>query len=122
VALRIIAAQAFIREDCILDDREPRLLGNAAGVVIITIVGLLGGLAFGFIRARLVPREPLENLSFVVTGGFFGSVFGLGLAIVLAALERGSFRSLKKTMGLVAVTAVVLWAIIVLVREFLAKR
>ena len=105
-----------------MEDREPRLLGNAAGVVIITIVGLLGGLAFGFLRAWLVQRDALENLAFVVTGGFFGSVFGLGLAIVLAVLERGSFRSLKKTMVLVAVTAVVLWAIVVLVREFLAKR
>jgi hypothetical protein len=88
----------------------------------MTIVGLLGGLAFGFLRAWLLRRDELENLAFVVTAGFFGSVFGLGLAIVLAVLERGSFRSLRKTMGLVAVTAVVLWAIVVLMREFLAKR
>ena len=122
VAVRGFAAQAFICEDCILEGREPRLLGNAAGVVIITIAGLLGGLAFGFMRAWLVPREPLEHVGFVVSGGFFGSVFGLALAIVLAVLERGSFRSLKKTMGVVAVTAVVLWAIVVLMREFWGKR
>ncbi len=122
VAVRVIAAQAFICEGCILEDRGPRLLGNAAGVVIITIVGLLGGLAFGVLRAWLLRRDELENLALVVTAGFFGSVFGLGLAIVLAVLDRGSFRSLKKTMAVVAVTAVVLWAIVVLAREFLAKR
>jgi hypothetical protein len=36
-------------------------------------------------------------------------------------LERGSFRSLKKTMAVVAVTAMVLWAIFTLLRDLVAS-
>jgi hypothetical protein len=103
-----------------MEDRQPRLLGNAAGVVILTIAGLLGGLGFGYLRSWAGMRDQLAQIGLIASGGFFGSVFGLALAIVLAVLERGSFRSLGKTMTVVAVAAVVLWAIIILCREFLA--
>jgi hypothetical protein len=100
---------------------EPRLLGNAAGVVILTIGGMLAGLAFGVIRSWLGPHDPFRQIGQVVSGGFVGTVLGLGLALVLAALERGSFRSLKKTMAVVAVTAVVIWAVITLLRDLIAN-
>jgi hypothetical protein len=105
----------------LVEDRPSRLLGNAAGIVIVTIGGMLAGLAFGFIRSRIGPRDALVQLGSIVAGGFFGSVFGLGLAIMLAVLERGSFRSLKKTMGFIAVAAVVIWAIITLLRDLSAN-
>jgi hypothetical protein len=100
---------------------EPRLLGNAAEVVILTIGGMMAGLAFGVIRSWIGPHDPFQQLRQVISGGFVGTVLGLGLAIVLAVLERGSFRSLKKTMAVVAVTAVVLWAIITLLRDLVAN-
>ena len=104
-----------------MEIQRSRLLGNASGVVILPIAGLIGGLAFGMFRAWIAPRDPLLQVGIVATGGFMGTVFGLGLAVMLAVLERGSFRSLKKTMGVVAVTAVVLWAIITLLRDLSAN-
>ena len=100
---------------------EPRLLGNAAGIVILTIVGMMAGFAFGMARVWIWPRDALQKLGVVASSGFVGTVFGLGLAILLAVLERGSFRSLKKTMAVVAVTAVVIWAIITLLRDLKAN-
>jgi hypothetical protein len=103
------------------EEREPRLLGNAAGIVIMTIVGMMAGFAFGVVRSWIGRHDPFAQLALVVSGGFIGTVLGLGLAIVLAVLERGSFRSLKKTMAVVAVTAVVLWAIVTLLRDLVAN-
>jgi hypothetical protein len=100
---------------------EPRLLGNAASIVIFTIAGMMAGLGFGVIRSWIGPHDPFRQIGQVVSGGFVGSVLGLGLAIVLAVLERGSFRSVKKTMAVIAVTAVVLWAIITLLRDLVAN-
>jgi hypothetical protein len=99
------------------EERQSRLLGNAAGFVILTIGGLLGGLAFGVFRSWIGPQDPFRQLGYVVSGGVIGTVMAVGLAVLLTVLERGSFRSLKKTMAVVAVTAVVLWAAITLLRE-----
>jgi hypothetical protein len=104
-----------------MEVRESRLLGNASGVVILPIAGLLAGLAFGVIRSWIGRPDALVQIGFVTLGGFLGTVFGLGLAVVLALLDRSSFRSLKKTMGVVAVAAVVLWAIITLLRDLSAN-
>ncbi len=104
-----------------MEVRQSRLLGNAAGVVVVTIAGLLAGLAFGVIRSWIGPPDALVQIGFVTLGGFLGTVFGLGLAVVLSVVERGSFRSLKKTMGVVAVAAVVLWAIVTLLRDLSAN-
>lgn len=100
-----------------VESSRSRLLGNAAGVVILTIAGLMAGLLFGMIRSWIGPHDPFVQIGFVVSGGFVGSLLGLGLAVVLSVLERGSFRSLKKTMGVIAVAAIVLWAIITLLRD-----
>jgi hypothetical protein len=103
------------------ENRQSRLLGNAAGVVILAIVGMMAGFIFGLIRSWIGRHDPFEQIGTVVSGGFVGTVLGLGLAIVLAVMERGSFRSLKKTMAVVAVAAVVLWAIITLLRDLAAN-
>src|SRR6516165_2912978 len=104
-----------------MNSEEPRLLGNAVGIVILTIVGMMAGFGFGVARSWIGPRDPFHQLSVVVSSGFIGTVCGLGLAIVLAVLERGSFRSLKKMMAVVAVTAVVIWAIVTLLRDLVAS-
>jgi len=104
-----------------MEVRDSRLLGNAAGIAVLTIAGLTAGLAFGVIRSWIGPKDPFQQIGFVASGGFLGMVFGLGLAVVLSVLERGSFRSLKKTMGFVVVTAVVVWAIVTLLRDLTAN-
>jgi hypothetical protein len=103
------------------EDRQSRLLGNAAGIVILTILGMIAGFTFGVIRSWIGPHDQFQQLGLFVSGGFVGSVLGLGLAIVLAVLDRRSFRSLKKTMIVVAVTAVVFWAIVTLLRDLRAN-
>lgn len=102
-------------------DRQSRLLGNAAGIVILTIIGMMAGFTFGVIRSWIGPHDPFAQIGLVVSGGFVGTVLGLGLGIVLAVLERGSFRSLKKTMAVIAVTAVVIWAVVTLLRDLVAN-
>jgi hypothetical protein len=104
-----------------MNSDEPRLLGNGVGIAIFTIGGMLAGFLFGMIRSWIGPQDQFRQLGLVVSGGFVGTVLGLGLAIVLAVLDRGSFRSLKKTMAVVAVTAVVLWAIMTLLRDLVAS-
>jgi ABC-type sugar transport system permease subunit len=101
---------------------EPRLLGNAAGIAILTIGGMMAGLGFGFIKSRILWSHELLQLSQVVSGGIIGTVIGLGLAILLAARERGSFRSLQKTMVFIAALAVVVWATSTLLRVLFPER
>ena len=81
------------------------------GVVILTIGGMLAGLGFGVLRAWLLWSDPFVRIGQVVSGGVVGTVIGLGLSILLAARERGSFRSVKKTMLFIAAAAVVVWAV-----------
>ncbi len=99
-----------------MESDRPRLLGNAGGVVILTIGGMLAGLGLGLCWSWLGGDDPFRRLEQVATGGFFGTVFGLGLAILLLARERGSFRSVKKTMVFIAAAAVVIWAVMTLLR------
>ncbi len=99
-----------------MESDRPRLLGNAGGVVILTIGGMLAGLGFGLCWSWLGGDDPFRRIGQVATGGFFGTVFGLGLAILLVARERGSFRSVKKTMVFIAAVAVVIWAVMALLR------
>jgi hypothetical protein len=106
----------------VTQNAEPRLLGNAAGIAILTIGGMIAGLSFGFMKSKILWSDELLQLSQVVSGGIIGSVIGLGLAILLAARERGSFRSLKKTMVFIAALAVVVWATSTLLRVLFPER
>jgi hypothetical protein len=106
----------------LLQHREPRLLGNAVGVVILTIGGMLAGLGFGVFRAWLLWLDPFVQIAQVVSGGVIGTLIGLGLAILLAAHERGTFRSVKKTMVFIAAAAIVVWATFTLLRALFPGR
>jgi hypothetical protein len=99
-----------------MDGGGSRLQGNAAGIVILTICGMLAGLGCGVIWSWVGRDDPFRRIGQVASGGFFGMVFGLGLAILLVARGRGTFRSVKKTMIFIAAAAVVVWAIMTLVR------
>jgi membrane associated rhomboid family serine protease len=101
---------------------ESRLGRNAAGAVILTISGMLAGLACGLIWAWIGRDDPFRRIGQVVSGGIVGTVIGLALAILLAARERGSFRSVKKTMVFIAAAGVVVWAINTLLRALFFER
>jgi Ca2+/Na+ antiporter len=101
---------------------EPRLLENAAGAVILTIVGMLGGLACGLFWAWLRHEDAFRQIGQVVSGAIVGTIIGLGLAVLLAARQRGSFRSVKKTMVFIAAVAVVVWATNTLLRTLFFER
>ena len=101
---------------CRMERNEPRLLSNAAGMAIFTIGGMMAGLGVGVIRSWFATQDPFVQLAQVVSGGVTGMVIGLGLGILLAARQRGTFRSLKATMAFIAVTAIVAWAIVMLLR------
>ena len=105
-----------------MQSNESRLLGNAGGFVIFTIAGMMCGLLVGSVRSWLGPGDEFARIGWVVSGAVMGTVSGLGLAILLAARERGTFRSLKKTMAFVVVAAVVVWAIVWLLREVIRER
>jgi hypothetical protein len=107
---------AFMQSD------QSRLRGNAAGIVILTIIGMLGGLGCGLIWSLLGRDDPFRRIGQIASGGFFGTVLGLGLAILLVARERGSFRSVKKTMIFIAAVAMVVWAIMALVQALARER
>jgi hypothetical protein len=98
-----------------------RLSQSASALVLFPIVGLLGGILLGVIRAQIMRGDPFANLVRVVEGGFLGSVFGAGAAIVFGILERKSLTSVKKMMGFVLAVAVVLWAVVTLVRDLVAS-
>lgn len=100
---------------------ESRLLGNAAGAVILTIAGMMAGLGAGLMWSWMEGFDPFRQLGQVVSGGVVGMVIGLGLAILLVARQRGTFRSLKGTMAFIAVVAVVAWAIVSLLRVLLVQ-
>jgi hypothetical protein len=66
--------------------------------------------------------DAFTQIGHVVAGGIVGSVIGLALAILLAARERGTFRSVKKTMVFVAAAAIVVWATFTLLRVLFPAR
>ena len=92
------------------------------GAVILTIGGMLAGLGLGVLRAWLQWSDPFVQIAQVVSGGVVGTLMGLGLAILLAAHERGTFRSVKKTMLFIAAAAVVVWASFTLLRVLFPAR
>ena len=65
--------------------------------------------------------DELAATGYVARGGFLGSVLGLVAAVALAALERKSFTSIKRLMGLVALVDVLLWVVITILSSLAAN-
>jgi hypothetical protein len=82
---------------------------------------MLGGIALGVIRAKILIADEFAAIGFVVRGGFIGSVLGVAVAVMIAVLERQSLTSLRKLMVTIVVVAVVLWAAITLLRDLVAN-
>jgi len=104
-----------------MENSGSRLTRNASAFALFPILGMLGGLLLGAIRVWILRADEFAAIGYVVQGGFVGSVFGAVVAVGVAALERRSLTSLKKLMGFIVVVAVLLWAVITLLRDLAAN-
>jgi len=98
-----------------------RLTRNASAMALFPILGMMGGILLGAIRVWVLRADELAAVSYVVQGGFVGSVLGAMVAVGTAALERRSLTSLKRLMGFIVIVAVLLWAVITLLRDLAAN-
>jgi hypothetical protein len=92
-------------------DRQVRHLeSNASLRVLLPILGLIGGLGLGALRAWLAGAAELGAVALVVSGGIIGSALGMS-AVLLCAYRVGQLelRSLKSLTILVLIAALVLW-------------
>jgi hypothetical protein len=97
-----------------MDVREmrPGVSRSASAAVIYPIVGMLGGLCIGAIRARSRGLVDLEQLACVVKWGVTGFFAGLGLVLLLALqFRRGDVVSIRRLMALVLFAGIVAWFI-----------
>jgi len=90
-------------------------------MALFPILGMMGGILLGAIRVWVLRADELAAVSYVVQGGFVGSVLGAMVAVGTAALERRSLTSLKRLMGFIVIVAVLLWAVITLLRDLAAN-
>jgi hypothetical protein len=104
-----------------MEHSESRLTRNASAMALFPILGMMGGILFGAFRVWIFSLDGLVGLRIVVQGGFVGSVLGAVVAVGFAALERRSLTSLQKLMGLIVVVAVLLWAVMTLLRDLAAN-
>ena len=97
------------------------LAKSASAMILFPILGLVGGLLYGVVRARIGRLDELGSIEMVVKCGFLGSVFGAMIGVVVAIQSRKSLTSLKRILALVAVACVLLWAVIMLLRDLAAS-
>jgi len=90
-------------------------------MALFPILGMMGGILLGAFRVWIIRADEFAAVSYVVQGGFIGSVLGAVVAVAFAALERRSLTSLKKLMGLIVIVAVLLWAVVTLLRDLTAN-
>jgi hypothetical protein len=104
-----------------LEKPESRLAQNASALAIFPILGLLGGILFGLIRAGISGSDAFAKLQLATNGGFLGTIFGTALAVLVAFLDRKSLFSLRRMMTLILVAAVLLGAVIILLRDLIGS-
>jgi hypothetical protein len=103
-------------------DRQLRHLESDASIkVLLPILGLLGGLGLGILRAWISGATELGAISIVVAGGVIGSAFGMS-AVLLCSYRVGNaeLRSLRSLAILVLVAAMVLWFVLTLLTPVFA--
>jgi hypothetical protein len=100
-----------------MDQKQSRLAGSASALAIFPIVGLFGGILLGVIRAEILRGDELMNLGLTVQAAFLGSVYGAAVAVIFAVLARKNLTSLKRMMAVILAVAVVIWAVVVLLRD-----
>jgi hypothetical protein len=100
-----------------MEPDDSSLQRNASFKVLLPIVGLLGGLVLGAIRAWVFTSDPLQILTLIISGGFVGST--LGMAAVLATaypLCRRNLSSLRGLLIMALIAAFVTWFVLGMVQ------
>jgi hypothetical protein len=109
------------KRKAIMEHRESLLTKSASAMILIPILGMVGGLLYGAVRARIGRMDELGTIAMVVKSGFLGSVFGGLIGVAVATELWKSLTSLKRLLALVAVATVLLWALITLLRGLTAS-
>jgi hypothetical protein len=104
-----------------MERSESRLNRNVSAMALFPILGMLGGILLGAIRVKMLSADEIAAVGYLVQGGFIGSALGVAVAVVFAAVERSTLTSLKKLMGTIVVIAVLLWALVTLLRDLVAN-
>ena len=98
-----------------------RLARNASAMALFPILGMLGGILLGVLRAWLFNLDPFIATGYYVRGGFLGSILGAAAAVAVAVLERRNLTSIRRLMILIAIASVVLWFIFTLLGSLAAN-
>jgi hypothetical protein len=105
-----------------MDPEGSRPEESAPRKVLLPVLGLLGGLLVGGVRAWLWSGDPIRTAGLVIAGGLVGST--LGMAAVLATaypLRRWNLSSLRGLLILGLIAAVVTWFVLVMLRVPLGR-
>ena len=89
---------------------KPGVSRNASAAVIAPVLGMMGGLLVGGVRAWSRGLVDLELLTCVLKWGVTGFFAGLGLVLLMALqFRRTDVISIRRLMVLVAVAGIVAW-------------
>jgi hypothetical protein len=97
-----------------VDRDNPQLTRAASALVLWPIVGMVGGLVLGAIRASLGSRwDEIAGLLITIRWGVTGFFLGLALIVLLAlGLRRPTGKdlvSIRRLMVLVAIAGLLSW-------------
>jgi hypothetical protein len=106
----------------LMDRPQSRLARSASALALFPILGLLGGILLGVIRAYIWRGDELMNLGLTVQSAVLGSLYGTAVAVIFAVLERKNLTSIKRMMAIILVVAVVIWAVVTVLRDLFGTR
>jgi hypothetical protein len=93
-----------------MNQQATRLARNASTAVIWPIVGLLGGLFIGGLRARSRGSDPFAQIACVIRWGVTGFFAGLALVVLLVFVaQRQNQVTIRKLMVLVVMIGMLAW-------------
>ncbi len=93
-----------------MNEPGTKLARNASTAVVYPIVGMLGGLFIGGLRAKVGGANEIDQIAFVIKWGVTGFFAGLALVVLLAFASRGrNIVSMRRLMVLVVVAGLLTW-------------
>ena len=93
-----------------MNQQATRLARNASTAVLFPIIGMLGGLFVGGLRASARGAGEIDQIAFVVKWGVTGFFAGLAFVVLLAfSSRRESLTSMRKLLILAIVAGLLTW-------------
>ncbi len=103
-----------------MDRHESHLESSASQKVLWPVLGMLGGLLLGGLRAWVGGGDELAATFLVIAGGLIGSVLGMTAILAMSyRFRKTDLNSVKGLMTIVLVAALVLWFILNYVKAVL---